>query len=1120
MKKSIINILTKGVITLFLALLPNLVFAQKVGDIISGVIEDNDGPMMVVNVIEVDATGRIVAHAVTDVNGEFSFRLVNPKDKLKISYVGYETVILPFDKTYFSIKMKDNQELVEVVITAKEYSQNSNLAIPEREQAGSIARFSMDEVKGLGITTVDEALQGRIPGLDIVMNSGNLGSGSTMHLRGVSTLSGNSSPLIVVNGNIWQIDENQKNNFDYQNDTQNQEKMAELLNVNPEDISSIEVLKDAAATAIWGAQGSNGVIEIRTKRGSRGKTRVEYSFRLNGTWQPEGYKLMTGDQYTMYMKESYFNPKLSDGASDIRELNYDESFSEYQMYNNNTDWVKEVKNFGLQQSHNISVSGGGDKANFRISAGYDHQNGSVIGQKLNRFTTRVAFDYFVSNRIKIVTNFSLTYSKNKQNSAGLATAMTKMPNLAIYYEDADGNSTGEFYHMLSTSSEELKDQLSKTNPLAVAKYQKQYQNSLNVQPEFQMVYNLLGLENDQTKLTYDGRITFGVSNSDNDSYSPQSLITGGWMDENSNKASANSSKSSSISTTHTLTFTPHFNKEGHSFMSMIRYQLNSNNSKNQGKGVYGLPNGPFESPALNGKIKDISTGAGRGRSINLSFSSHYAYKGKYIFDFTVRSDGNTRFGDKRRWGTFPALSARWNVSDEKFIKDNFNWITMLSIRPSWGITGNAPGSDFYSKYATGKSYLGQSTMYPQNIRLSKVQWEQTQSWNLGFDIGLFSDKVSANIDLYTRTTTKLLNNGYAIPSSSGYTTLAAANDGSMKNYGWEFNLNANRFVQINDFSMNANVSFADNYNEILDMNPTILDQKNGEFKYKNGEYLTYIQLHNAFGAIYGFKYKGVYQYSDYSREEIRGVSGPNAPVVKDVNGKVVYIKEPSVNEDGSYVLDSKTGKPVNVGIPKPMMFAYGNSSAYEFVGGDAMYEDINYDGNINELDIVYLGSSLPKLNGGFGLRMQYKRLSWNNQFAFRWGNKIVNKSRMTAECMYNNDNTSAAVNWRWRVEGDVTSMPRALHNYGYNYLGSDRYVEDGSFLRWNYTQISYSLDPKISKRLGVSSISMNFNLNNVLVFTKYSGMDPEVGYGGMNVATDNSQTPRSKQFTAGLSVQF
>ena len=158
--------------------------------------------------------------------------------------------------------------------------------------------------------------------------------------------------------------------------------------------------------------------------------------------------------------------------------------------------------------------------------------------------------------------------------------------------------------------------------------------------------------------------------------------------------------------------------------------------------------------------------------------------------------------------------------------------------------------------------------------------------------------------------------------------------------------------------------------------------------------------------------------------------------------------------------------------------------------------------------------------GGFGFRLNYKRLSWNNQFNFRWGNKVVNAARMNAESMYKTENSSAAVNWRWRVEGDETIMPRALRNYGYNFLGSDRYVEYGSFLRWNYTQLSYSLEPSMVKRIGLQNVSMSLNVNNILVFTKYTGMDPEIGYGGTGVSMDNAQTPRAKQFTCSLSVTF
>lgn len=1094
----------RGAAALALLSMPGLLFAQRAGDIISGVVLDSEGPLMMVNVTERDASNRIVASAVTDIEGQFSFRLVSPNNRIEVSYVGCETVNIPITKTYFEIVLNEITEISEVEVIAERIV-TSHLPIPEREMSQAIQTLNMEELEGLGMTSIDEAIQGRFAGLDLVFDSGNLGARSTINLRGVSTMTGDANPLIVVDGNIFEIDANLRNNFDYQNDANNEEKVSELLNINPQDIESISILKDAAATAQWGARGSNGVMEIKTKRGSRGQTRVNYSYRVNADWQPEGYKLLNGDQYTMFLKESFFNPQLSDNAANIIELNYDPTFSEYEMYNNNTDWVSHVKKIGLQQAHNIAVSGGGEKANFRISAGFDDQTGSVIGQKMNRFTTRVAFDYFVSDRIKVVTNFSMVYSKNKTNPASINAAMRMMPNLAIYYEDEFGNPTGEYYHMLATASSELPRV---TNPLAEADERKSHNLSLNINPEFQMVYNLLGLGSDETRLTYDGRVTFGVQNSGSDNFTPASLDRDGWAGSNANRSSNNSSKSSNITTTHQLTFIPYLKREGHSVMSMVRFQVSNSNSKGMNDDVSGLPSG-IQLPNENGVIQNMSTSAGRSRGVNGTFSIHYAYRGKYMFDFTARTDGNTKFGDNKRWGTFPAVSARWNIIDEDFmapLRDfkvgNTYLLTMLSVRPSWGITGNAPGQDglFYSKYSAGSAYLGISTINPSNIRLSNMQWEEKQTWNLGFDFGLFSDRLTFSVDLYSATVTKMLNSNYPIPTSSGFSSLSVVNEGSMKNEGWELALNANRLIRKGQFTLGGNIAFADNTNQILEMNPIMLDQKNGEFNFQNlSGYLSYVALKNAFGSIYGFKYLGVYQYSDYSEIEEPGVSGPNAPVVKDAEGNVI--------------LNSK-------GRAKPMMFAYGNTAEYEFVGGDAIYEDINHDGNINELDIVYLGTSLPKLNGGFGVNMTFGRLSWRNQFNFRWGNKIVNQGRRNAEAMYNTDNTSAAINWRWRVEGDDTVMPRALRNYGYNSLPSDRYVESGAFLRWNYTALSYSIDPKYTKGLGLSQVSINMNLNNLINFTKYSGMDPEVGVGGMGVATDGNQTPRSRRFTMGVTIQF
>ena len=241
-------------------------FAQKVGDIISGTVTDAFGPVMMANVVEIDASNRIVASAQTDMSGNFSFKLKNPKDKLRVSYVGYKTQTLAINKTKFAIRMQDATQIKEVTVTSKRRAQGSGLAIPEDEISTARQSIDMKEFEGLSFTTVDEALQGRIAGLDIVANSGNLGSGTSMRLRGVSSINGSSEPLIVVDGNVLQTN---TDGFDFQ--SANEEKFAELLNVNPEDIESIAVLKDAAATAIWGSQGSNGVIEIKTKRGSRGK---------------------------------------------------------------------------------------------------------------------------------------------------------------------------------------------------------------------------------------------------------------------------------------------------------------------------------------------------------------------------------------------------------------------------------------------------------------------------------------------------------------------------------------------------------------------------------------------------------------------------------------------------------------------------------------------------------------------------------------------------------------------------------------------------------------------------------------------------------------------------------
>jgi hypothetical protein len=425
---------------------------------------------------------------------------------------------------------------------------------------------------------------------------------------------------------------------------------------------------------------------------------------------------------------------------------------------------------------------------------------------------------------------------------------------------------------------------------------------------------------------------------------------------------------------------------------------------------------------------------------------------------------------------------------------------MLSLRPGWGIVGKQPDAEalYFSKYRNGSGYLDNVSVYPSNVQLKSLKWEEKKTYNLGIDFGFWNNRISGNLELYWQYTSDLLMKDLSIPTSSGYPTLSYQNVGDMRNIGWEFNINGNKVIKKGKFSADFNITFANNKNEITAMDETCLASLNKDFNRQNGSYLTRVELNSALGSIYGFRYKGVYQYSEYSPEEIKGVSGPNAPVVRDAAGNVV--------------LDENN-------MTKPVMFCAGSVN-YEFRGGDAIYEDINHDGQINELDIVYIGSSLPKITGGFGFKLNFGRFTWNNQFNFRYGNKIINQARMDVEKMYDNNNQSRAVNWRWRVEGDITSIPRALRQMGYNYLGSDRFVEDGSFIRLNYTQVSYSFPQKTIKKWGLSQLSLYVSANNLFCLTKYSGADPEVGYGQLGIVTDGAKTPRARSFTGGVTVQF
>ena len=1095
---------------------------------ISGTVSDAIDVLPGVNIVEIDASNRMVNATVTDMNGNFVLPIKSSKNQLRVSYMGYKTQTLAINKQVYKITMEDNtKQMKEVDIVAKKKMRNSGLAIPEREVSYSSQGISAKEFEGLGITSVDEALQGRIAGLDIVANSGDLGAGTSMRLRGASTVSTLTSnePLIVVNGNVWNVDLS-----DFDVSTANDEKFAQLLNVNTEDIEDIQVLKDAAATAIWGSQGANGVIEIKTKRGHRGAPQVSYSLKMTMTHQPAGIELLNGDQYTMLLKESYFNPQQNTYVGDVQELNYNEMDSEFQMFNKNTDWVDLVKQNGLRQNHYVSISGGDAKTLFRISGGYDHETGTVIKQKLDRFSTRMALDYYVNDRIKIMSNFALTYTKNNRNYDGLmGIAYVKMPNLSPWRYDADGNNTGEYYiipqyaftnhgQLTTDQSNNFSDQRNLANPLASAEYATNIETTYDITPELELEYKLLGLDDDKTQLTYNGKVVLNVYNDYTDKDYPRSLVSTNYYDNGT--GTSYSRKNFAFTTTHTLNFQPKFSNTDHFLMAMARFQLVSGNSSSQNTDVSRLPNG-LNSVTSGAFVSGMSSGFNEWRSIYWTISAHYSYKQRYILAFSARADATTKFGPNSRWGFFPAVSGRWNVIDEPWMK----WMrekakmTMLSIRPGWGLVGNPPTTDYLymNSYAQGSNYLGQTSMVPSGLKLTDLKWETVQTWNLAFDLGFFDDRLKFVAELYRRNTYDMLMATAAIPTSNGWSSLKYRNVGDMKNEGWEVQILGERLFKYKKFSADLYVNFANNRNIITAMDPLILKTLNIDWTENNRAIVQRVQINNPFGSIYGFRFKGVYQYNyDTARDMARADAKNGTSTLQDAidAGKTYPI---AMNADGKYVTDAN-------GDPVQTRFCYKTetNSGYYFKGGDAIYEDVNHDGNINQLDIVYLGNSLPKLTGGFGFTLHFNRLQLRANFNYRVDYDIVNLARLDNESMTTNNNQSQAVNYRWRKEGDVTTIPRAMFGDGTNYntLISDRFVEDGSFLRLNYLQVSYSFDSKLLKRWGMKQLSLYASANNLFCLTKYSGVDPEMGYGGYGVTTDSSKTPRSKSYTLGLTIGF
>jgi TonB-linked SusC/RagA family outer membrane protein len=1051
-------------------------------------------PIHGASVTEIDNDERIIRGVSTDIDGNFALRISNPKNKILVSYIGHKSTVQSLNgKTTLNIQLvSTNSDMDEIIVVADKKSDNGMMPISERDRTFAAATISAKEMEEMQSTSIDQALQGRLPGLDITASSGDPGAAMSIKIRGTSSINSSDNPLIVVDGMPYETEIPSDFNFG----TADEQGYAALLNIAPSDIKDITVLKDAAATAVWGARAAGGVLIITTKRGKVGKPSLTYTFKGSVTKAPKAIPMLNGDQYSMLIPEMVMNRNgVPLNTQFQKEFQYDPNDPYwYYNYSNNTDWVGGIRQTGYIQNHNLSMNGGGKKARYFTSLDYTHQTGTTIGNDLSRINTRINLDYSVSARIRFRTDLSYSHSTNNRNYADnlLEVAYKKMPNMSVYEYDEYGNETPNFFSPAFNVQGQYNGIDSKNkvigtvNPVAMAK--EAYRNILTerVIPHFTLQYDIK-----PSVLFTSFDIQFDINNTKNKSFLPQIATGRPWTETNVNRVYDGDADAFSVQSKTSLTYTPHL-KENHrlilftTFMtSDYKYVSHQAQTSNTASTDLQDPSAPSRTAnaGLNLTATQIQT-----RSIGTLVNGQYAFKDRYIFNAAIRMDGNSKFGPSNRFGYFPSVSARWRMSDEWFMRPFQKWINDFSIRGSYGHSGREPKNDytFYNTYNTfAYSYLGQSAIYPASMQLNNLTWETNKGLNLGFNLIMLNRRINLDVDFYRNRITDMYSPGLEISSFTGFDKVDM-NVGTMDNQGWELNLNA-VLLKKKNYTLEFNFNIAHNDNIIREISEYYPREK-GNIE-ANGQYKSLLQVNNPFGSFYGFRFKGV--YADKNATIARDTKG--APIVGP-NGQTVY-----------------------------MRFNYPNID-YLFQPGDAIYEDINHDGNINYMDVVYLGNGNPKFTGGFGPTFGWKgqlrvTVFWN----YRLGQDLINGTKMSTTSMYNYDNQSTAVLRRWRKEGDITDIPRAVYQTGFNYLGSDRYVEDGSFLRLRSVTVRYNFTPKVLSKLKLGSLSAYFTAENLLTLTRYTGQDPEVAVRGSDpfrVAMDNSMTPPSKTYTIGLTTTF
>ncbi|MDR1672120.1 MAG: SusC/RagA family TonB-linked outer membrane protein [Bacteroidales bacterium] len=1054
---------------------------------------DKSETLVGVTVAETDRENRIVRGVQTDMNGNFSISVNNVVgEKLVFSYVGFQSQTVAIgNQAVVNVTLEEEAaQLGEVDIIGQRKITVGALSVDERDMTNAYSRLDAKDVDALPVSSIDEALQGRMAGVDIVANSGQPGSGMSIRIRGTTSINNNSDPLIVVNGIPYET--NLTDDFDFA--TADEEMYSQLLNISPSDIQDITVLKDAASTAQYGSRGANGVLMIKTKRGAMGKPRLTYSVKGTLSIPRDAIPTLNGDEYSTLILEEHMNAGMPLNLTTYPEFARDPN-NPYYFYNygQNTDWVDLVQQNAFRHDHSFALSGGGQRAQYRISLGYLDEKGNLLETGYKRFTTTLDLNYNISDNLRVVARVSYTHGDRYAPFTNvLGNTYTKMPNQAVYQFAEDGTQMPVYFSPESTPQGQYSGGV--YNPLAMTYHSSMDTKDDRVRPDFTIQYSIF-----PGVLQYQGVVSFDISTNKSKGFLPQIATGRPWTEATVNRTQESESESFIVQIQNMLTFTPKISSNVE-FMGVARLNTNDRRSESFSGTTANSASiylGDMSNPA---RIISVNSGLSQTRDMNGVFTAHWKFWDKYVIDGTLALEGNSKFGPGYRFGLFPSVSGRWRASSEPFLKD-LKFLNDLSLRGSYGISGKAPGSSYLymNRYNSfNYSYLGDVGIYPASMELKNLRWERSSEVNLGFNLIMWNNRINVDFDWYHKVTNDLMFSGVTIPDISGVSTINM-NVGTLENNGWELSVFTTP-VRSKDWQVDFRFTLSRTENMVTSLSKNI--PLSATPTAANGNYLARIQENNPLGSFYGYRYKGVYLNADET-------------IARDANGEKIY----SYNEKG---------------YPEAvqMQFWYP-TNGYVFEAGDAKYEDINHDGNIDFMDIVYLGNANPILTGGFGPTIKYKRFSIEGYFYFRYGFDIINSTKMNMEKMHRFDNQSTAVLRRWRhpyndpSEAPADLLPRALYNKGFNWLGSDRFVEDGSFLKFKSLTIRYAFNRDLLKKIGLTDLSVNFTAYNLYTWTKYTGMNPEVSARPSNSATglysigyDNSKAPSNMDFSLGLNVTF